>query len=210
MYGSDYGSSGLESMLDDTVMSTAAASVTFIVLSIIAFIAAVVGTVLIYQKYIGRNSGDTTREAWSWRTFWRFDKLLIEPILKALYIFNALLMAFGTVAIIISGGVGGGFGAFFLLLILGAIICFFQEVILRLGYELIMIVILILRNTGDIRRRVCGDAPATVTTPAAPLSTPPVAPVPAPAVEADTWTCPVCGRMGNGAAFCPKCGAPRP
>lgn len=177
------------------VTSSAAAEVTFVVLMIVGFVVAIVGTVLIYQKYIGAHSGAPMREAWSWRTFWRFDKLLIEPILKVLYIFNALFAAFATIALIIATGVGSGVGGFFLMLLIGAILCFFQEVVLRICYELLMLVILIRRDANDIRFAVCGGATAPT----------------APAVEAatDEWVCPSCGHTGNTGAFCPKCGVPR-
>lgn len=164
-------SSGPMNFLTGPSMVSAAASVVLTVLMIVGFVAAVVGTVLIYQKYLGVNSGDLAREPWSWRTFWRFDKLLIEPILKVLYIFNALLTVFITIAVIIAAGVGSGVGAFFLMLLIGVILCFLQEIVLRLCYELLMLVILIRRDTRDIRSAVCAAAVEAPVTEVPPVQT---------------------------------------
>lgn len=180
--------------------NSVAASITLTILLIVSFVAAIVLTVILYKKYVGQTQPGQIKQEWSWGSFFRFDKLLIEPVLKILYMFNALLTVFVCVSLIIATGVEGGFLAFLIGLIAFAIVCFFAEVFLRLGYEFTLLLVLIRHDTKNIRLAVAG-ASAESATPASG-----VAPAPAPAVE--TWDC-SCGHTGNTGGFCSQCGQPR-
>ncbi len=128
-----------------------------LVLSILAFIAAIVVTVLLYQKFVSEGKSSKTPEGKrDWGPFFRFESLIIEKILKALYIFTTCLIAFEAIAVVISFLIGAAYNpiaaltGIFVVLILGA----FFEVLNRLGFEFTMLTILIWKNTSDIRKSI--------------------------------------------------------
>lgn len=151
----------------------------FGVLMFIALVAAIVLTVMGYKRFVSdKNELHLSyKDKKSWGPFLRFDILLIDKILKALYMFNALLVLFGCAAGALSS-ISFGFGAFLGALVGMIILCIVLELLLRVGYEFVMLNVMIARNTSDIRRKLFSDAP---TAPAAPASPAPVAPAPAPA-----------------------------
>ena len=157
------------------------------VLILVAFIAAIVLTVMGYKRFISdKNELHLSfKDKESWGPFLRFDILLIDKILKALYIFNALFVLFACASVALSS-LSFGFGAFLGSLVGMALLCIVLEILLRVGYEFAMLNVMIARNTSDIRRKLFSDASAAPATPA-PTPTPspaPVAPVaPAPAPE---------------------------
>lgn len=75
---------------------------TGLVLSVIAFIAAIVVTVLLYMKYISEGKVTTQATKHDWGPFFRFESLIIEKILKVLYLFTTCLIAFEAIASIIA------------------------------------------------------------------------------------------------------------
>lgn len=157
------------------------------VLILVAFIAAIVLTVMGYKRFISdKNELHLSfKDKESWGPFLRFDILLIDKILKALYIFNALFVLFACASVALSS-LSFGFGAFLGSLVGMALLCIVLEILLRVGYEFAMLNVMIARNTSDIRRKLFSDASSAPATPA-PTPTPspaPVAPVaPAPAPE---------------------------
>lgn len=157
------------------------------VLILVAFIAAIVLTVMGYKRFISdKNELHLSfKDKESWGPFLRFDILLIDKILKALYIFNALFVLFACASVALSS-LSFGFGAFLGSLVGMALLCIVLEILLRVGYEFAMLNVMIARNTSDIRRKLFSDASSAPATPApAPTPSPaPVAPVaPAPAPE---------------------------
>ena len=158
------------------------------VLILVAFIAAIVLTVMGYKRFISdKNELHLSfKDKKSWGPFLRFDILLIDKILKALYIFNALFILFACASVALSS-LSFGFGAFLGSLVGMALLCIVLEILLRVGYEFAILNVMIARNTSDIRRKLFSDASSAPATPApAPTPSPaPVAPVaPAPAPEA--------------------------
>lgn len=135
--------------------SAVAGSGTGIVLSVIAFIAAIVVSAILYSKFISEKkvAGSTSVKR-DWKPFFRFESLLIEKILKALYLFTACFIAFEAVANIITsltvivynpgGVILGIIGA----LILGVIL----EILNRVGFEFSLMIVLIWKNTSDIKK----------------------------------------------------------
>ena len=67
----------------------------FVTLLVIAFIAAIVLAVAGYRKYVsdGTEQPFRLKDPGTWGPFLRFDKLVIDKILKALYIFCAIFTA---------------------------------------------------------------------------------------------------------------------
>lgn len=164
------------------------------VLILVAFIAAIVLTVMGYKRFISdKNEFHLSfKDKKSWGPFLRFDILLIDKILKALYIFNALFILFACASVALSS-LSFGFGAFLGSLVGMALLCIVLEILLRVGYEFAMLNVMIARNTSDIRRKLFSDASSAPATPApAPTPSPaPVAPVaPAPAPEAPVASAP--------------------
>lgn len=201
----------------------------FGVLMFIALVAAIVLTVMGYKRFVSdKNELHLSyKDKKSWGPFLRFDILLIDKILKALYMFNALLVLFGCAAGALSS-LSFGFGAFLGALVGMIILCIVLELLLRVGYEFVMLNVMIARNTSDIRRKLFSDAPTKPAAPASPAPEAPVAPEPepAPTPEPDAFeTAPttVLDRSDQApadpapvapteaapkASFCPNCGAP--
>lgn len=139
-----------------------------LVLMVLAFIAAIVVTVLLYRKYISAQKPvrvpGTKRD---WGPFFRFENLIVEKILQALFIFTACLIAFESAASIITSIVGiamypYGAGGAVISIIIVLIIFVVLEVINRIGFEFSIMTVLICKNTTAIRSKVCGDTPQPV------------------------------------------------
>lgn len=139
-----------------------------LVLMVLAFIAAIVVTVLLYRKFISSQKPIKVPGAkYNWAPFFRFENLIVEKILQALFIFTACLIAFESAASIITSIVSiamypYGAGAALTSIIAALIVCVVLEVINRVGFEFSIMTVLICKNTTAIRAKVCGDASQTV------------------------------------------------
>ncbi len=204
-----------------------------VLLIFVAFVAAIVVTVMLYKKYISAGkavrAGGLKRD---WGPFFRFESLIIEKILQALYIFSTLLIAFESAAgvlvsvfSLINDPAGSLMGIIGILLL-----CLLLEVLNRLGFELTMMTILIWKNTAVIRQTLTGTAgasqgftPQPPINPAQPVqptasaqpdqpatpsaSIPPQPPVASASAASTDWTCPHCGTVNKAGSFCAQCGA---
>ena len=156
------------------------------ILIVIAFIAAIIVAVLGYKKYV--TGPDEARinikDQATWGPFLRFDSLLIDKIVKALYLFNALFIAFAYVAVVI-GSIYDGFGAFLGTLIFGFLALVVVELLVRVLHESIMLSVIVARNTSDIKRMMGGPQAGGDVLPPMPVAPQPgpapYAPAPAPA-----------------------------
>ena len=138
---SGYGYDHLGSSLD----STASAGVGVMVWLIISLIAALVGCFLVYFMFVKKDD-KLKNEKLEWlRSFLRFDKMLIEPVMKILYIFAAILLTLGSFAMLAMGFAG------FLMCVLTIL---FGNLFLRMAYEGIMIRIMIWKNTAEIKKEI--------------------------------------------------------
>ncbi len=208
----------------------------FMVLGFIAFVAAIVVTVLLYRKFVSDGTPRVSGKR-DWRPFFRFETLLIDKILKAFYIFTSCLIAFESVAAIVAGLcslIANPLGALAGIIVI-AIGCIVLEVLNRLGFEQTMLMILVWRNTSDLRKGLVGDqsygsAPSgSVGKGAAQSSSYPAgaragysgATHPAtPSVQSSSygssaassaaWTCPSCGAANKAGSFCSQCGKRKP
>lgn len=131
-----------------------------LVLGFIAFVAAIVVTVLFYRKFI---AVDNIRKVpglkHDWGPFFRFEHLIIENILKVLYIFVACLIAFESAASIITSlfSIMYDPGASIAGIIAILIVCVVLEVLNRLWFEFALLTVLIWKNTSAIRKSVASN-----------------------------------------------------
>lgn len=134
-----------------------------LVLAFIAFVAAIVVTVIFYRKFISvDNTYKTPSVKGDWGPFFRFEHLIIENILKVLYIFTASLIAFECAGSIITSlfGIMYDAGAAFAGIIFFLILFVVLEVINRLWFEFSLLTVLIWKNTSAIRKSVADDTTA--------------------------------------------------
>ena len=133
----DYGYSGLGST--SGLSGFGLASVIWLVIALIASIA---GCFIIYFLFV-KKDGKETNKTLAWlKSFLRFDKMLIEPILKISYIFTALLITLGSFALI-----GTNFLGF-----LGTLV--FGNLIARVSYEACLMAVMIWKNTTEINQKM--------------------------------------------------------
>ena len=138
---SGYGYDHLGSSLD----SAATAGVGVMVWLIIALIAAIVGCFLVYFMFVKKDDKLKNSKLEWLRSFLRFDKMLIEPILKIAYIFAAIFITLGSFAFL-----AAGFGGFLICLLT----IVFGNLIARIIYEGMLIRIMIWKNTNEIKEKV--------------------------------------------------------
>lgn len=168
MYGSyAYGYGGYNGLI-------ATASIGLL-LGFAAFVAAIVVTVLFYKKYIAVDNIHKVQPSQAlkhrdWGPFFRFEHLIVENILKVLYIFFASLIAFESAAGILSSlmGIFSDPGAVLFSIIFILIICLVLEVVTRLWFEFSLLTVLIWKNTSAIRKSVSKGEPESA--PSAPAS----------------------------------------
>lgn len=207
-------------------------------LILVSFIASIVLTVMGYRRYLrdGSPLRFKPQDKATWGPFLRFDTLIIDKVMKVLYLFLAIFVALAFASGVIAS-LFGGIGVFLATLIAGAILLVVVELLLRVGYELIMLTVVIARNTSEIKRTVCGGEAADAdgisspspSAPPYPFQAAPAAPVayttyeaapapqPAPAPVPDQpatqpappqpAVCPACGAaVAPGSKFCGVCG----
>lgn len=116
---------------------------TFSSWGIIALVLAIAGGICTYVLFLNSKQDMKLSPFLKWlKDFLNFDKMLIEVILKVVYLIITIfviLLSFGFIA--------KDFGAFFLTLIFGPII-------IRIIYELILIQICIWKNTTSINQKL--------------------------------------------------------
>lgn len=190
-----------------------------IIFMLLALVASLVITVVVYRTYVRTAPGQRFKidDQATWGPFFNFDILLIEKILKALYIFFAVFTVLSSLAVLLGMlFMGLPFQAFLVMLILTPISVLINEIVLRMGFESSMLKVIIARNTTEIRSTM-GGTPAGYVSGAygQPLGAPAmnpqqayVAPSAAPAQIAEApKVCPNCGRsLPAGAKFCGGCG----
>ena len=124
------------------VVSRAANSIDgVLVWSIISFVIAVIGGIVLYFIYL-RSNKKFNNFLDKLRDFLNFKSLLLEEILKVTYLVLAIyitLYSFGLIAV--------SFASFLLTLLLG-------NLVLRIAYELSILLIKICKNTSDINSKL--------------------------------------------------------
>lgn len=110
---------------------------------IISVLAALVGCFVVYFMFVANSKFETKNKFLAWLIdFLRFDKMLIETILKIAYIFAAIFITLGSFALI-----PVNFFSFLGMLIGGNLTA-------RLIYEAALIRVMIWKNTTEIKNKV--------------------------------------------------------
>lgn len=120
----------------------ASAGLGAIIWIIIALVLSLAGCFVIYFLFVKKDVKTKSKFVLWLQEFLRFNKMLIEPILKIAYIFGALFLTLGSFALI-----GTSFVSFLATLIGG-------NIILRIVYEFSMILIMLWKNTTEINKKV--------------------------------------------------------
>lgn len=113
---------------------------------IVSVILAIVGAILVYFLFL--RSKDKPKSAFlaNLKEFLDFKKMLIEPLLKVLYLFAAIFVTLGSFALFGSTGVLG--------IIIVPLSIILGNVAIRLVYEGILIKIMIWKNTTEINKKM--------------------------------------------------------
>ncbi len=115
---------------------------------ILSFIIALVGCFLVYFLFVKKNN-ELKNPKLEWlRSFLRFDKMLIETILKIAYIFAAIMITLAPFAFLAAGFAG---------FIVALITIIFGNLIVRIIYEGVLIKIMIWKNTTEIKKSLKKD-----------------------------------------------------
>ncbi len=143
-------------------------SAAFIGVLIFAGIASIVITVIVYRKNITPYVDKTLsiKDKSTWGPFWRFENLLVDKVLKALYIFNSVCIALACALMLLviivasfmamGSDIGTGFLALFLGIIAMVAIFLVLEFLNRISYELVIMFINLCQNISDIRKKYVG------------------------------------------------------
>lgn len=132
-------------------------TVTFV---IIALIAAIVGTIFAYMFIMPKENEDSDNKYIKFlHGLFHFKKLYIEDITKGLYIFSSLSSILCGVAYVICGLLSIFFQNYMAMPRIGIglgliIIC---PILLRVAYEFIMMIVLLVRNVIEINSKMKKD-----------------------------------------------------
>ena len=130
-------------MLTYGLGSTVNAGVGSLVWTIVSLVVALFGCFIVYYLFVTNKKFKTDNKLLAWlKSFLNFDKMLIETILKITYIFMAIFITLSSFALIRLS-----FLSFLVTLVFG-------NIITRIIYELILITIMIWKNTAEIKNKL--------------------------------------------------------
>ncbi len=110
---------------------------------IVSFVLAVIGGIVLYFTFLRKENEGKYEGFLGWLyDFLTFKKMVIENILKIVYLITALLITLISFVFI-----GKNFLTFVLILVLGNLIA-------RIIYELLLVILIICRNTTDINKKM--------------------------------------------------------
>lgn len=125
---------------DTSVVQTSSVDSTWLIVSAVL---AIVGGIAAYVFFISKkNKGEYIGFVAWLHDFLNFKKFFVEVILKVMYIVTAIYITLGSFSFISSS-----VASFFLVLIVGNIIA-------RIGYELILMTLTLVRNTTEINAKL--------------------------------------------------------
>ena len=110
--------------------------------TIISLVIAVIGGIVVYYVFFKPDKSMPNKFLTWLKDFFNFHKMLVEDMLKVIYIVLAIFITLASFSLI-----AVNFVSFLLVLILG-------NLILRLVFEFILINIMIWKNTNDINKRL--------------------------------------------------------
>ena len=126
----------------DTMSSPSTQGLGSIIWIVVSLIIAVVGCFVVYYLFVEKEVKTKNKFLIWLKSFLRFDKILIETILKIAYIFCAIFITLSSFAMIGSSFLG------FLIYLIGG------NILTRVTYELILIRIMIWKNTTEIKNKI--------------------------------------------------------
>ncbi len=138
--GLDYGQYGYDH-LGSSLNAGSGMGLGALIWLIIVLVVALVGCFVIYFMFVKPDKKIENKTLAWFKGFLRFDKMLIEDILKISYIFEVILITLGSFALI-----GTNFFAFLGVLIGGNLLA-------RIIYEAGLIMIMIWKNTTEINKK---------------------------------------------------------
>ncbi len=142
MYSS-YSGYGSNSAMNSLLRSSSSASNGNSVWIIISAVIAVIGGIVLYFTFLSKqNEGKYTGFLGWMYDFLTFKKMVIENILKIIYLIAASFITLASFAVISSS-----FLSFVLVLVVG-------NLVTRIMYELFLVVLIICRNTTDISKKL--------------------------------------------------------
>lgn len=141
----DYGYTGKSNSLMSSLDSAASQGIGVTIWIILAFIAALVGCFLVYFLFVKKdNKLNNPKLEWL-RSFLRFDKMVIEVILKIAYIFAAIFTTLAPFAFLALGFTG------FISCILTIV---FGNIFIRICYEAMLMGVMLWKNTSEINKKL--------------------------------------------------------
>lgn len=121
-------------------MNSFASSAVWIIISMVL---AVVGGIVLYFTFLKKDNEGKYTGFWGWMyDFLTFKKLTIESVLKILYLICALFITLSSFTMI-----SASFLAFLVYLVVGNLAA-------RIAYELILVRLIICRNTTEINKKL--------------------------------------------------------
>ena len=152
---------------------------------VICFIVAVVGAIVVYFMFLSKKNEKSFTGFLGWLyDFLDFKKLFLEGVLKVLYIATAAFLTLYSLVLLFSGQPG----SFLMMLVLG-------NVVARVMYEIIMLTLIICRNTSDISKKMGANTSTNIIFESE---------IPLKKLEI---ICEGCGtKLKQGMAFCSTCG----
>ena len=113
-----------------------------IIWTVVSLVVALVGCFVVYYLFIEKEV-KTNNNFLKWlKNFLSFDKMLIETLLKISYLFFVIFITLSSFSLI-----GTSFISFLVYLIFG-------NLLLRIIYEIILIKIMIWKNTNEIKKKL--------------------------------------------------------
>lgn len=138
MYGSYYGSGTTSSLAKTASMVQGVA-----IWAIVSIILAIIGGIVLYFTFLSKKNENKFKGFVAWMyDFLTFKKMLAENLLKILYLVFAIFITLFSFALI-----GVNFLAFLGYLVIG-------NVLARLTYELMLVILVICRNTTEINKKM--------------------------------------------------------
>ena len=113
---------------------------------IVALILAIAGTVLAYIFIMPKNKVKNLNKFWYFiHNMFHFKTLLVEKIFKALYVYTTLFC------------IAAGFFMLFTNFFTGLVLMVLGPVAVRITFEMVMMFIMLVQNTSDLRNKLCDD-----------------------------------------------------
>ena len=117
---------------------------------IVCLILAIVGGVVLYLTFLSKKNEHKFTGILGWLyDFLNFKNMILEMILKVLYLIIAGFITLYSVVILFAGP--GNFGANFLSFLMFLIV---GNIIVRVTYELLLMTIMLCRNVSDINKKL--------------------------------------------------------